>query len=190
MKVPIMLAFLASIEQQGREPTDDEMAFLTIMIENSDNDSASTLFSAVGGVEGITKYMQKIGVDGLTTDDNAWGYSTITPQAMVDLLALLYNGKILNGNHRALALNLMENVEADQRIGVGDTAPRNATVALKDGWVADNNGLWAMNSSGIVTVGNETYIISVYTQGQQTLRDGQDITHKVCSAVASLLALP
>jgi hypothetical protein len=132
--------------------------------------------------------MQKIGVNGLAADDGAWGYSTITPQAMVDLLTLLYNGKILNSNHRTLALNLMENVEADQRIGVGDTAPNNATVALKDGWVVSDDGLWAMNSSGIVTVGNETYIISVYTQAQETLEGGQDITHKVCRTVASLLA--
>jgi beta-lactamase class A len=188
VKVPIMLAFLDSIEQQRRELTDEELILLTTMIENSDNDSATALFSAVGGAGGITTYMQKIGVNGLAADDGAWGYSTITPQAMVDLLTLLYNGKILNSNHRTLALNLMENVEADQRIGVGDTAPNNATVALKDGWVVSDDGLWAMNSSGIVTVGNETYIISVYTQAQETLEGGQDITHKVCRTVASLLA--
>ena len=45
-----------------------------------------------------------------------------------------------------------------------------------------------MNSSGIVTVSNETYIISVYTQEQQGLEDGENITQTVGSAVASLLA--
>lgn len=188
MKVPLMLAFLSLVEQQGRELTGDETLLLTTMIENSDNDSATAVYIAVGGGEGITTYMQKIGVNGLAADENAWGYSTITPQAMVDLLTLLYNGKILSGAHRTLALNLMENVESDQQIGVGDTAPDNATVALKDGWVTGDDGLWVMNSSGIVTVGNETYIISVYTQAQETLEGGQDITRKVCSMVASLLA--
>jgi beta-lactamase class A len=187
IKVPIMLTFLDRIEQQRREPTNNEMALLTTMIENSDNDSATALFNAVGNTAGITTYMQKISINGLVSNDDAWGYSTITPQTMVDLLTLLHNGKILNSKHRALALNLMENVEPDQQIGVGDTAPNKATVALKDGWVTDYDNLWAMNSSGIVTVGKETYIISVYTQEQETLEDGQYITRKVCSTVASLL---
>jgi beta-lactamase class A len=187
MKVPIMLTFLDSVELQGREPTGDEMNFLTMMIENSDNDSASTLYSAVGGAEGIVTYMQKIGVNDLIPDDDAWGYSTVTPQSMVNLLTLLYSGKILNTSHRALALNLMENVEPDQQTGVGETAPPEAIVALKDGWVIGDDNLWAVNSSGIVTVGNETYIISVFTQAQQALEDGQDIARKVCRSVASLL---
>ncbi len=188
MKVPIMLTFLDSIEQQGREPTNAEMAFLTTMIENSDNDAASALCHAVGWTPGVAIYMRKLGIDGFTPNYDSWGYSTITPQAMVDLLTLLQNGKILNSNHRTLALNLMKNVQPDQQVGVGDTAPPNATVALKDGWVTGYDGLWAVNSSGIVTVGKETYIISIYTQGQQTLEDGESITRKVCSSVAALLA--
>jgi hypothetical protein len=64
----------------------------------------------------------------------------------------------------------------------------NATVTLQDGWVTGGDDLWAVNSSGIITLGKETYIISVYTQEQQTLEDGEKITSKVCSTVASLLA--
>jgi hypothetical protein len=188
MKVPIMLAFLDIIEQQGREPSDDEKGLLATMIENSDNDAASTLYVEVGGAGGIITYMQKIGINnGLAPDDDAWGYSTITPQTMVDLLTLLHNGKILNSTHRRLALDLMENVEPDQQVGVGDTAPNNAMVALKDGWVTNDDNLWAVNSSGIVSIKTETYIVSVYTQGQEALEDGQEIARKVCSTVASLL---
>lgn len=188
MKVPIMLTFLDMLEKQDREPDNDEMNFLTTMIENSNNDSASALyFNSINGSQGITSYMQKIGVIGLNSDDDAWGYSQITPQAMVNLLTLLHNGKILNSNHRALALNLMQNVETDQQVGVGDTAPANANVALKDGWVTDTDNLWAVNSSGIVTVGNETYIVSAYTQEQSSLDDGQTILRTICGNIASLL---
>ena len=187
MKIPIMLTFLDMVEQQGRDPDDDEMGLLTTMIENSNNDSASILFSDVGEASGISSYMQKIGVTGLSPDDDAWGYSLITPQAMVDMLTMLYQGKILNATHRTLALNLMENIELDQQAGVGDTAPAGATVAMKDGWVTGPDNLWAMNSSGIVTSGNETYILAVYTQEQVSLDDGQAIARHVCSAIASLL---
>jgi hypothetical protein len=189
MKVPIMLTFFDALEQQGQEPDDDQMNVLTTMIENSDNDSASDLYyNELNGAESITNYMQKIGVSGLNPDAGAWGYSTITPQTMVDLLTLLYEGKILTSQDRTTAYNLMENIESDQQVGVGDTAPNGFTVAMKDGWVTGPDNLWAMNSSGIVMSHQETYIISVYTQEQQSLDDGQNIVRHVCSSVASLLA--
>lgn len=189
MKVPIMLTFFDALEQQGQEPDDDQMNVLTTMIENSDNDSASDLYyNELNGAESITNYMQKIGVSGLNPDAGAWGYSTITPQTMVDLLTLLYEGKILTSQDRTTAYNLMENIEPDQQVGVGDTAPNGFTVAMKDGWVTGPDNLWAMNSSGIVMSHKETYIISVYTQEQQSLDDGQDIVRHICSSIASLLA--
>jgi beta-lactamase class A len=188
MKVPIMLTFFDSLEQQGLEPDDDQMNVLTTMIENSDNDSASDLFfNELNGATSITNYMRKIKVSGLNPDQDAWGYSTISPQAMVNLLTLFYEGKILTRQDRATAYNLMENIESDQQVGVGNTAPNGSTVALKDGWVPGPDGLWAMNSSGIVMSGKETYIISVYTQEQQSLDTGQAIVTHVCSSVASLL---
>jgi hypothetical protein len=44
-----------------------------------------------------------------------------------------------------------------------------------------------MNSSGIVTVGQQTYIIAVYTQDQSSLDDEQAIVQHLCGTVASLL---
>ncbi len=189
MKVPIMFTFFDALEQQGQEPNSEQMNVLTTMIENSDNDSASDLYyNELNGAQSITNYMQKIGVSGLDPATNAWGYSMITPQTMVNLLALLYEGKILTSQDRATAYGLMENIEPDQQVGVGDTAPNGFTVAMKDGWVIGPDNLWAMNSSGIVMSHKETYIISVYTQEQLSLDDGQEIVRHVCSSVASLLA--
>lgn len=188
IKVPIMLTFLDMTEQQQRQPTDDEMQLLTTMIENSDNDSATALYEEVGRGAAISAYMQKIGVTGLSPDDGAWGYSLITPQTMVDLLTDLQTGTILTASDRALALNLMENIEPDQQVGVGDTAPDGASMAMKDGWVPGPDDLWAMNTSGIVQVGKEVYIVSVYTQEQPSLDDGQAIADHVCSALVPLLA--
>ncbi|HEU0003209.1 MAG TPA: serine hydrolase [Ktedonobacteraceae bacterium] len=188
MKVPIMLTFLDMTEREGREPDTDEMSLLTTMIENSNNDSASALYyGEIGGAVGVASYLQRIGITGLNPDPDAWGYSLITPLAMVNLLTLLYNGQILTANDRTLAFSLMEQIESDQQVGVGDTAPAGSVAAMKDGWLPGPDGLWAMNSSGIVTLGKETYIISVYTQEQNSLMDGQTIAQHVCGAVASLL---
>ena len=188
MKVPIMLTFLDMTEREGREPNDQEMNLLTTMIENSNNDSASAFyFHKIGGAAGVASYLQRIGITGLDPNPSAWGYSLITPLAMVNLLTLLHEGKILTGHDRDLALSLMENIELDQRVGAGDTAPSGAIVAMKDGWLPGPDGLWAMNTSGIVLVGQETYIISVYTHGQPSLDAGHAIVRHVCGAVASLL---
>ncbi len=188
MKVPIMLTFLDMTERENRQPNANEMYLLTTMIENSNNDSAETLYhSGDGDAPGVAAYMQKIGISGLSPYPGAFGWSLITPLAMVNLLTDLYEGKILTAHDRNLALYLMEHIESDQQVGVGDTAPTGATVAMKDGWVPGPDNLWAMNSSGIVTVGQETYIIAVYTQEQQALGDGQAIARHVCRSIASLL---
>lgn len=186
-KVPIMLTFLTMTEQQGREPNDQEMYLLTTMIENSDNDSAQALFDEIGGTGPMADFARGAHVSGLNPNPDAWGWSTVSPLAMVQFLTLLHDGKVLNAQDRALALNLMENVESDQRTGVGDTAPQGATVAMKDGWVTAPDGLWVMNSSGIVTVGGETYIIAVYTQDDNQLSDGWTITQNVAGQVSKLL---
>jgi beta-lactamase class A len=188
MKVPIMLTFLDMTEREGRQPTDDEMNLLTTMIENSNNASASALYyGEIGGAAGVADYLQRIGITGLNPDPDAWGYSLVSPLTMVNILTLLYEGKILTAQDRNLAFYLMENIEPDQQVGVGDTVPNGATAAMKDGWLPGPDGYWAMNSSGIVTRGSETYIISVYTDEQNSLADGQAIAEHFCSAIASLL---
>ena len=188
MKVPIMLTFFDMIERQGRGPTNHELYLLSTMIENSNNDSASALYyGEIGGANGVTRYMQKIGVSGLWANPHAWGYSLIYPSTMVQLLIRLYRGSILTAHNRNLALYFMEHVQADQRVGVGDTAPRGATVALKDGWVVGPDGYWVMNSSGIVTLGRETYVIASYTRDDSSLLAGQNIVRQICARVAAQL---
>lgn len=205
IKVPIMLAFLNQTESEHRKPTSDEVCLLTAMIEHSNNDAASAFyyghpyapcgkkFESIGGAKGLTAYLKQIGISGLDADPDAFGYSTVSPLTMVNLLTLLRGGKVLTQQDRDLAFSLMEHIESDQQVGVGDTAPDGATVAMKDGWVQEQGpngpetGLWAMNSSGIVTLGQETYIISVYTGEQASLQAGQNIASHVCKLVASAL---
>jgi beta-lactamase class A len=188
MKVPIMLTFFDMIERQGRRPTSHEMWLLRTMIENSNNNSASALYyREIGGAVGVAKFLRRIGIAGLSPRPHAWGWSIITPWTMVNLLTRLYTGTILTARDRRLAFYFMEHVEADQRVGVGDTAPPGALVALKDGWVPGPDGLWEVNSSGIVMDGREVYIIAVYTRDNPSLGAGQRLVRQVCRMVASRL---
>lgn len=188
MKVPIMLTFFDMIEREGRKPSSYEYGLLRTMIENSNNDSASALYyGEIGGAAGVASYMRRIGIRGLYPNPHAWGWSLIYPSTMVHLLTRLYEGTILTASHRSLAFYYMEHVEADQQVGVGDTAPKGATVALKNGWVPAPDGLWAMNSSGIVMLGRETYIIASYTREDPSLLAGQNTVRQICAQVASQL---
>lgn len=58
---------------------------------------------------------------------------------------------------------------------------------MKDGWVPAPDGLWVMNTSGIVTLGSETYVISVYSQEDSSLYEGWDIAEQVCALVSQRL---
>lgn len=186
-KVSIMVSYLAWVESQGRAPNDFEISELTNMIEHSDNNAAQLLFDRLGSGSGQLAFYQKIGVTGYVPNAYGWGWAMLPPIGQVQVLTLLQQGKILNAQDRAFALNLMNNIESDQRMGVGETLPPGATVAMKDGWVPAPDGLWAINTSGIVTAGSETYVIVVYTAHQNDYEGAWNITRHVCKAVGQLL---
>lgn len=186
-KVPLMVSYLAYIEAQGRGPNGYEQGVLNAMIEQSDNNAAQVIYDTIGYDAGQQSYMHAWGIGDYSPDPNGWGWGQWSPADMAHLLTLLQSGKVLNSSDRALAFHLMTNIESDQRFGVGDTAPAGATVAMKDGWVPGPDGAWAVNTSGIVTVGKETYIITVYTREQNSFGSGEDIVNHVCGAVAKAI---
>lgn len=193
IKVPIMLTLLTQLEAKGRGPNATELSLLTTMIENSRNASATALYAEIGYRTGLNAFMKKVGISGLTPHVNPvgfWGWSTITPAAMVSLLDLLHEGKVLNATDRALAFKLMEHIQADQRVGVGDSSPAGATIALKDGWVQGPDGLYVMNSSGIVTLGPETYIVAAYTMDDRSFGEGFKIVRHICGIIGARMVGP
>lgn len=186
-KVPIMAAILAQAEQQGRDLTSNETQELSLMIDNSDNDSADALYQEAGNAQGLKSFLDSSGISGFTPEQDTWGTSTSTPLSMVELLHSIYSGTLLDSEWTSYALSLMQGVEADQRFGIGDTAPNGSTVYLKDGWVQLDNG-WAVNSSGIIRSSDVTYIMSVFTEGDSSEQSGKDIADMICQQVAQSLS--
>ena len=58
---------------------------------------------------------------------------------------------------------------------------------MKDGWVLAPDYLWVMNTSGIITLQNETYIIAIFTQEYMTLDEGSQIAQQVCQVAGGAL---
>ena len=185
-KVYILLAYLDHLETEGQRPSPEDTRLMRAMIVNSDNDAAQLLYNRLGYDAGQRSYLAKLGIVGYGSCEYGWGCAELSPAAMVKALTLLWSGRILTGDDRALALDLLGNSEADQRFGVGETPPPGAKVYMKAGWVAyPDNAAWALNSSGIVVAGGETYIISVYSKNQG-IYDWGRIDH-ICAAVAKAL---
>ncbi len=189
IKVEIMCWFLSTLEAEGREPTRRERDLLTAMIVRSDNDAAYYFYDLLGDAPGMTAYMRRIGVAGLLASPQwrGWGWSTVTPTAQATVLRLLQQGRLLSPAHTAYALGLLRSVIPEHRIGVGTTAPAGADVAMKVGWVVGPDGMWVMNSSGIVTYGGITYVIAVYTDRDATLEEGWAIVERVAGDIADAL---
>ena len=81
----------------------------------------------------------------------------------------------------------MSHIESDQQFGVGDSAPNGASFWMKNGWVTGPDGAWDVNSSGIVKVGGETYIVTVYNGELGSFQQGIDIVNHVCGAIGQSL---
>jgi beta-lactamase class A len=192
IKVPIMVALLSQLEARKRKPNAHELSLLTTMIEYSNNKSAEELYVEAGWQRGINAVLRKAHVPLLVDPPRPtmpYGYSGMTPAGMVALLTRLHEGTILNQEDRDLALRLMRHVTPSQRIGVGDSSPAGATVSMKDGWITapSPGGPAVVNSSGIVTLGSETYIISVYTDRDRNYDVGFAIVRHVCKVVGQRL---
>ena len=186
MKIPIMLTMLHQVEQQSRPVIDSEAQLLQAMIESSDNDAADLLYQEIDAVSGVNSFLYSHRLSGILPDANTWGTSTASPQAMAHLLAALFDGELLSDSGTSYALSLMQNIAPDQRFGVGDTAPQEAIVSMKDGWLALDQG-WAVNSSGIIQTTGITYIVSVYTVGRVSQEAGMQILNTTCQQIVTAL---
>lgn len=173
VKVPIMLGVLDNVQRERRAIADWEDQLMRIMIQQSNNEAASVLLESFGGAPALQRYLQQIGIAHTAIDREQWGYSTTTAQDMARLLDKLANCTILNDELCRYALELMRGVTPGQAWGVSAGLPAGSAVALKNGWLADDDG-WAINSIGYVKAERTRYTIAVYTRANPNMRYGID----------------
>ena len=139
VKVDILVATFLRAADAGRGLTAGEKSLASVMIRNSDNAAASTLFRAAGRAPGMAKAYQRMGMTA-TKAPSAWGLTTTTPgDRLVVLEALARGGGALTAEAGAEILALMRSVTTSQRWGVGGVARAGETVAVKNGWLPRSN---------------------------------------------------
>ncbi|WP_405602021.1 MULTISPECIES: serine hydrolase [unclassified Streptomyces] len=199
VKVDILAALLLRAQDEGRALTAQERAYATAMIENSDNASATALWKAIGGADGLDAANLTLGLTGTRAGAGGeWGLTRTTAEDQLTLLRAVFGtegtesaksaGSGLSAASRAYVAGLMGRIAADQRWGVSAAADSASVCALKNGWLPRSaTGLWDINSVGRVSVGGQRYLVSVLSDGNATKEAGVALVEGVAKAAVSVL---
>jgi Beta-lactamase enzyme family len=177
--------------QSGGPLTGAQDASAQDMIEHSSNDAADDCFADLGGRDGFVAALPELGLSPEHTVPGPgylWGLSTTSAAEQVTLLANLVDpSSPLRPAARQYMLEMMRQVEADQRWGVPAVADPGTMAANKNGWLAidGDDDLWAVNSDGIVTVHGHELLVSVLTQHNPDFATG---TRRMSALVPALVA--
>jgi beta-lactamase class A len=184
VKVEIMGAALREAETAGRPMPPDEQAMIRAMIENSDNDAATSMLARVGGPAAVQRYDALAGLDDTTVSTLAyipgtslpgWGLTKTTALDEVRLVKrFAYPNSLLAGADRRYGLDLMEHVESGQDWGVSAGVAQGTTVALKNGWLPLAGAGWQVNSIGWISGHGRDYVVAVLSDRNPSYAYGID----------------
>lgn len=187
VKADILAALL---RQSGTAPGAAQRAEAEAMIEQSDNDAAGELYEAIGGADGLDEANRAFGLTGTTAGrDGYWGLTTTTTEDQLRLLRVIFtDDSPLDADDRAYLQDLMGLIAQDQAWGVSAAAGPDGTAKLKNGWLSRSaDGLWAVNSIGLVTRDGHDLLVAVLSDGNSTEESGISLVESV--AVAAVEAL-
>ncbi|MFF9407738.1 hypothetical protein ACF1B0_19755 [Streptomyces anandii] len=195
VKVDILAALLLQAQDAERRLTAREKTYAAAMIENSDNDSASALWRAIGRAGGLDAANRRLGLTDTTGGEGTlWG---LTQTTAVDQLTLLrqvfgygsgsHGSSGLSAASRAYVQGLMGRIAEGQRWGVSAAADGSAW-ALKNGWLArSTTGLWDVNSIGRVTSGDTGYLVAALSNGSATKDEGVALVEAAARAAVTAI---
>ncbi|MEU6094712.1 serine hydrolase [Streptomyces sp. NPDC047079] len=190
VKVDILATLLLQAQDAGRHLTAQERTYATAMIENSDNASASALWTAIGQADGLDTANKRFGLTDTAGGDGAlWGLTRTTAADQLALLQQVFGDTSqLSKASRGYLRGLMGDIAEDQRWGVSAAAD-GAQWALKNGWLPrSTTGLWDINSIGRVTAGGHRCLVVALSNGNSTKAKGVLLVEAAARAAVSVFA--
>ncbi len=180
--------------------SDAEVSSAEAAIEHSDNAAGYQLFLDIGGRSGLTSAIRTFGMTHTVAGESDPTFTTTSGADYLKLLAAL-TGQVkddpLSPKARSFILDLMGEVESDQRWGVGSAADKGTSFYNKNGWLSvdddnspgeDDDGLWAVTSAGIVTVKGQRVLMAVFTRYQPDFDSGVDLVNRLARLIAPAVA--
>jgi Beta-lactamase enzyme family len=177
IKVPIAMTLVSMANAQNRSLTPSELSLLHLMITQSDNNAATSLWNEVGGSSAVLGRMDSLGATETFPDPSlAWGFTWSTSRDFAIVLARLALG-VLGPSGTNLILGQMHQVIPSQAWGIGAAIPG---AAIKNGWFPDPTD-WRVNCLGIAA--GTRYALAVMTQ--YPIGFGQGYGEATCQQIAS-----
>ncbi|WP_234314946.1 serine hydrolase [Streptomyces sp. NRRL F-5135] len=169
VKTAILAALLFRAQDTGRWLTAEQERLAEEMMRRSDNDAATALREAVGGIEGLRAAHARLGM-GRTEAERAWGLTRTTASDQLTLLRAVFAPEAaaaaLDGDSRAYLAGLMGRVVPGQDWGVSAAG---GDWALKNGWLPrSDSGLWVIHSVGRV----DHRLMAVLSDGHASMEEG------------------
>ncbi len=193
LKVEIMSGILLRAQQQGRIITAQEASLIWPMITQSDNDAATELWESLGEGPGMATLDSAFGMTSTTPADPLWGLTSTSARDQITLLRQVLLGDFgpFDTYSRNTAWSYMTSVTPSQRWGITAGVPAGWTVANKNGWAPGNNGLWNVNSTGVVyDPAGGAYAIALLSTGWPNEASGITGIETMSRAVAAQLTKP
>jgi beta-lactamase class A len=189
VKVQVLGCLLLTAQDKHRALTSSELALAKRMIQASDNDATTSLFTKLGRAAAVGKCNKRLGLT-TTKVSNSWGLTQTTVNDQVKLLSQLVDSKSpLSAKSRQLAFSLMSTVEPDQDWGVPSVATAGDTTTVKNGWLARSTegGRWIINTVGRVTGDDTDVSIAVLSHNNASMSSGIKVVEKAAKLTRQYL---
>ena len=186
VKVPILLTLLRQATEEQRELTLEEEYLSVMMIEYSDNDATTALYESVGGAGELSLTYELLGIS-QTPATEIWGANETGVEDQLKVARALLDGvDWINSDLHDYAVELMENVEESQNWGINaGLLESGAEIAVKNGWLQDDDLSWNVGSAGFVRAGGSEYAVVVLTSGTAAMEEGVSVVEDVAAVINS-----
>lgn len=191
VKVDILATLLLRHQKAGTKMTSTEKSQATVMIQQSDNNAATSLWNAIGRRTGLDSANRTFGMShtqGGSAD--LWGLTQTTPADQLALLRVVFGGddSPLSSASREYIKGLMHSVTTGQQWGVSAADEDDTGFALKNGWLQRTaTGLWDINSIGEVDYKGHTLLVCVLSSGNKSEKSGIAKVEDAAEAAAKAL---
>ena len=189
VKVQVLACLLLKAQDNDRDLTATELALAKRMIQASDNDATTSLFTRLGRAPAVTSSNKRLGLTS-TKVSNSWGLTRTTVNDQVRLLSELVDKKgPLDEDSRELAYQLMSTVNDDQDWGVPAVAAVGEHTTVKNGWLprSTEGNRWIINTVGRVTDDNTDVSIAVLSHNHASMSGGIAVVEKAAKLTRQYL---
>lgn len=183
--------YLRRAAEKGETPSSSRLHTIEIMIRDSDNDAAVTIYNLNGKTASIKRLISICKLTDSHATAGLWSKTYVSARDTVRMGNCIANGTAAGSKWTDWVLDMMRNVR-----GIGDFGPRKALsdaeaaqVAIKNGWLLrDEDNMWHVSCMAI----GDTWVLAVLQRypSQGTWDTDFAHTQEIAKEVATQLLNP